>query len=66
MAHYDLALIGLGNVNRTLAEVIHTDGTRLATEMGFTLRVTAICDLRWGQVVDPAGVDLGAVLSLAP
>jgi homoserine dehydrogenase len=62
--NYNLALIGFGNVNRTLAEVIHTQGPRLAEELGFTMRVTAISDLRLGTLVDASGIDLGAVLSL--
>ena len=62
--HYDLALVGLGNVNRTLAEVIRTDGAALAEELGFTLTVTAITDLLFGTIVDPSGVDLDAVLAL--
>lgn len=64
--NYNIALIGLGNVNRTLAEIIHTEGTALAQDLGFTLRVTAITDLRFGTLVDAAGVDLGAVLAMEP
>jgi len=64
--NYNLALIGLGNVNKTLADVIHRRGAALARELDFTLTVTAITDLRYGTVVDPAGVDLAAVLALAP
>ncbi|MDR0488754.1 MAG: homoserine dehydrogenase [Propionibacteriaceae bacterium] len=64
--NYNLALIGFGNVNRALTEVIHYDGAALAEKLGFTLTVTAITDLRFGAVVDGQGVDLGAALSLAP
>ena len=64
--NYRLALIGLGNVNRTLAEVIRTEGTGFEDELGFTLTVTAITDLRFGTLVDPDGVDLDAVLSMEP
>jgi len=66
MAHYRIALIGFGNVNRTLAQVIHTQGTALAAELGFTMSVTAITDLRFGTLVDAAGVDLAAVLAMRP
>ena len=62
--HYNLALVGLGNVNRTLADVIRTDGAALAEELGFTLTVTAITDLLFGTLVNPDGVDLDAVLAL--
>ncbi|MCL2736520.1 MAG: homoserine dehydrogenase [Propionibacteriaceae bacterium] len=64
MKNYNVALVGLGNVNRTLAQILHTDAARLAEETGFTLRVTGITDLRLGTVVDPDGVDMGAVLAL--
>jgi len=62
--NYNLALVGLGNVNRTLAEVIHTEGAALAEELGFTLTITAITDLLFGTIADPDGVDLAAVLAL--
>ena len=64
--NYDIALIGLGNVNRTLAEIIHRNGTALAEELGFTLRITAITDLLYGSLVNADGVDMDAVLGLAP
>ena len=64
--NYNLALIGFGNVNRTLAEIIHRDGAVLAEELGFTLRITAITDLRWGSVIDHHGINLEAVLALDP
>jgi len=62
--NYNIALVGFGNVNRTLAEVIHKDGAALAEELGFTLTVTAITDLVFGALVDADGVDLSAVLAL--
>jgi len=64
--NYDIALIGFGNVNRTLGEIIHREGARFEEELGFTLRVTAITDLRYGSLVNPDGVDLGAALGMAP
>jgi len=64
--NYNIALVGFGNVNRTLAEVIHTEGTALSRELGFTLTVTAITDLLFGSIQNPAGLDLAAVLALKP
>ncbi|MDR2974788.1 MAG: homoserine dehydrogenase [Propionibacteriaceae bacterium] len=64
--NYNIALVGLGNVNRTLADIIQAKGSELAEELGFTLRVTAITDWRFGTLVDPAGVDLAAVLAMRP
>ncbi|MCL2482267.1 MAG: homoserine dehydrogenase [Propionibacteriaceae bacterium] len=66
MKNYDLALIGLGNVNRTLASLIRDESASLAEQLGFTIRVTAITDLRWGTLVDADGIDLSKALDLAP
>jgi len=38
----------------------------LTEELGMTLRVTAITDLRFGTLVDADGIDLAPVLGLAP
>ncbi|MDR1266436.1 MAG: hypothetical protein LBK42_12990, partial [Propionibacteriaceae bacterium] len=66
MRDYGVALIGFGGVNRALAEIIHHDGAELARELGFRLRVTAITDLRFGSLLADGGVDLAAVLAMAP
>ena len=64
MTTYDIALIGFGGVNRTLAELIATRGEALRSELGFGLRVVAITDLRLGSLVQPEGIDLPMVLNL--
>lgn len=64
MKTYDLALIGFGGVNRTLAELIATRGKELSSELGFGLRVVAITDLRLGSLVQADGIDLPLVLGL--
>ncbi|KUN83774.1 homoserine dehydrogenase [Streptomyces griseoruber] len=66
MGRYDLALIGFGGVNRALAELIAARGDRFAEELGFTLRVVAITDLRAGSLVDTAGIDLAPLLAAEP
>ncbi|MDR2929499.1 MAG: homoserine dehydrogenase [Propionibacteriaceae bacterium] len=66
MKNYDIALVGFGNVNRTLAQIIGEDQERMAAELGFTLRVTGVIDLRLGAVIAPTGVDLSALLELEP
>jgi len=66
MDRYDLALIGFGGVNRGLAELIVQRGDDLARELGFTLRVVAITDLRAGSLVDSDGIDLAPLLSEEP
>jgi homoserine dehydrogenase len=64
MTTYDIALIGFGGVNRTLAELIATRGEALRAELGFGLRVVAITDLRLGSLVRPEGIDLAMALNL--
>ncbi|MDV8149049.1 homoserine dehydrogenase [Arthrobacter sp. B10-11] len=63
MTTYDLALIGFGGVNRSLAELIAARGEALRTELGFGLRVVAITDLRLGSLVDADGIDLSMALA---
>ncbi|YCH06159.1 homoserine dehydrogenase [Arthrobacter sp. alpha11c] len=64
MTTYDIALIGFGGVNRTLAELIAARGEALRSELGFGLRVVAITDLRLGSLAKPEGIDLSLALSL--
>lgn len=64
MNTYDLALIGFGGVNRALAEIIVDRGDDLARDLGFSLRVVAITDLRLGSLMQADGVDLAAALAL--
>src|SRR6476661_582515 len=64
MTTYDIALIGFGGVNRTLAELIAARGEALHSELGFGLRVVAITDLRLGSLVRPEGIDLSLALNL--
>ncbi|MEZ2387984.1 homoserine dehydrogenase [bacterium RCC_150] len=65
MTSYDIALIGFGGVNRTLAELIAARGEEFHHELGFGLRVVAITDLRLGSLVRPEGIDLSMALNLA-
>ena len=64
MNRHDIALIGFGGVNRALAEIIHHRGDRLAEELGFTLRVVAITDLRLGSLMQADGIDLARVFAM--
>jgi homoserine dehydrogenase len=66
MDRYDLALIGFGGVNRALAELIAQRGAHLTRDLGFTLRVVAITDLRAGSLVDLDGIDLMPLVSTEP
>lgn len=66
MTTYDIALIGFGGVNRTLAELIATRGDALGRTLGFDLRVVAITDLGLGSLVQDGGIDLDMALGLDP
>jgi homoserine dehydrogenase len=57
---YRLALIGFGNVNRALAQIIADDGANMVERLGFDLSIVAISDLFLGSVYDPEGLDLAA------
>ena len=61
---YKLALIGFGNVNRALAQIIADDGANMAERLGFKLSIVAVSDLFLGSVYEPEGVDLGTLTSL--
>lgn len=65
MSHHDIALIGFGGVNRALAEIIRDRGESLADDLGFSLRVVAITDLRFGSLMQSDGIDLAAVLAMS-
>lgn len=64
MKTYNLALIGFGGVNRTLAELIAFGSERMLVELGFGLRVTAITDLRLGSLIDEKGINLSEILAM--
>ena len=61
---YKLALIGFGNVNRALTQIIADDCANMAERLGFELSIVAVSDLFFGSVYDPKGLDLGTLTSL--
>ncbi len=61
---YKLALIGFGNVNRALAQIIAEDGADMATRLGFDLSIVAVSDLFLGSAYDPNGLDLRGLTTL--
>ncbi len=64
MKHYDLALIGFGNVGRALARLLLRKQANLEKQYGGTFAVTGILTGRHGAVIDPRGVDLPKALEL--
>src|SRR5512143_4093058 len=62
MAHYNLALLGFGNVGRALARLLQRKEAELAEHYGLTYRVTGIATGHHGSAIDPAGIDLDRAL----
>jgi homoserine dehydrogenase len=61
---YKLALLGFGNVNRALAQIIADDGADMAKRLGFELSIVAVSDLFLGSAYDGDGLDLRALTAL--
>lgn len=57
------ALTGLGNIGRTLLEVLRSRESWLRERHGLELRAVALAD-RSGAALDPAGIDMGEVVAL--
>ncbi|ACL25443.1 homoserine dehydrogenase [Chloroflexus aggregans] len=53
---------GLGNIGRTLLELLARDPDRLLRRYGFTLRIVGVADST-GVALDPAGLDPSAVIA---
>ncbi|HEY0138570.1 MAG TPA: hypothetical protein VGB85_31015 [Nannocystis sp.] len=56
-------LTGLGNIGRTLLEVLHSRTEVLRERHGVELRAVAVADAS-GVALDPRGLDIGAVVAL--
>ena len=57
MPHYNLALLGFGNVGRTLARLLRRKEIELQQHHGITFSVTGIATWQHGAAIDPAGLD---------
>jgi homoserine dehydrogenase len=64
MKQISLALVGFGNVGRSLARLILRKHDQLARERGLELKVTGITTARHGTAIDPHGIDLEKALVL--
>ncbi|MCL4559345.1 MAG: homoserine dehydrogenase [Chloroflexi bacterium] len=65
MAHYNLALIGFGNVGQAFARLLLRKKDMLSQEFGLTFTVTGIATGRHGAAIDPQGLDLEKALQIA-
>jgi homoserine dehydrogenase len=57
MPHYNLALLGFGNVGRALARLLWRKQAELQSRYDITFSVTGIATGRHGAAVNPAGLD---------
>ncbi len=64
MTHYDLALVGFGNVGRALARLLMSKQDELKSGYDVTFAVTGIATGRHGMAIDPDGIDLSKALAL--
>ena len=57
MPHYNLALLGFGNVGRALARLLQRKEAELQSRYDITFSVTGIATGRHGAAINPAGLD---------
>jgi homoserine dehydrogenase len=62
--HFDLILVGFGNVGKAFAELLLEKSASLKLQYGFTFRVTGIHTFKHGSVINPDGLDLQQALHL--
>lgn len=62
MAHYNLALVGFGNVGKALAMLLIDKQAELKNRYGISFAVTGIATNRHGMAVDPNGIDLSQAI----
>ena len=64
MAHFQLALIGFGNVGQALTRLLLRKQNDLEQSYGVSFSVTGIATGRHGSAIDPQGLDLERALAL--
>jgi homoserine dehydrogenase len=62
--HYKIALIGFGNVNRALTNIISLNPEKFRSELGFNISIVAVSDVYLGSVYSPEGIDLALLNDL--
>ena len=63
MKHFNLALLGFGNVGRALARLLERKRSQLEAQYGLTFRITAIATGRHGAAINPNGLDIEQALA---
>ncbi len=64
MTHYNLALIGFGNVGRSFARLLLRKEAELKDQYGLSFAITTIATGHHGTALDPRGLELPKALEL--
>jgi homoserine dehydrogenase len=64
MKHYDLALLGFGNVGQALARLLERKQEDIKKGYDLTYAITAIATSRHGAAINPHGLDIQRALEL--
>jgi homoserine dehydrogenase len=62
MSHYNLALLGFGNVGQALTRLLLEKRDTLRQQYDLTFSITGIATGRHGMAIDPQGLDVGRAL----
>jgi homoserine dehydrogenase len=65
MPHYNLALLGFGNVGQALGRLLLQKQADILSRYGITFSVTGIATARHGTAINSDGLDLEHALRLA-
>jgi homoserine dehydrogenase len=65
LMNHRLVLVGCGTVGQGLLEILKQRGDHLKRQHDAAFPLVGVCDMRMGSAIDPAGLDLGAVLDAA-
>ena len=63
MTHYNLALLGFGNVGQALAHLLIRKRSEMLSHFNLTWQVTGIYTARHGAAIHPSGLDLEQALA---
>ncbi len=64
MTHYNLSLLGFGNVGQAFLLLLARKQEQLLHEHQLSYTITGIATARHGMAIDPAGIDVGQALQL--
>ncbi|MBA2676944.1 MAG: homoserine dehydrogenase [Ktedonobacteraceae bacterium] len=62
MKHYNIAIVGFGNVGRALLQLLQEKTSELREHYGIEWQLTGVATRRMGWLADPDGLDVTALL----